>query len=451
MFRWTGLVGAFCAFAAAFAGDIIGVSSPGLGPAQIAAFAFGVVLAVAALLPGERSLYVLLPLLSAAAALTFIELLLQVADPPRFRTTYQPDSAYLYKPIPGTTKTFRHWRANGGGTVTTHFNNSGFRGDDLTAGTNNLSVVVYGDSFIEAPFSPQDSTFPFQLGVALRTLLGQPVDVINAGVIGYGPDQIAVRMGQELPRLRPNLVVVSICAENDFGDLLRDKLFALDSSDEVRRLRPVLSDSLKELFEAARSGLVLPRVVRRFLLRRAEAGSVTAPVKANVPLARRLHAPAEDWLAKNEGEYQDYTRDHVVRNVFEDIYTADVSLLPHGESSLLRRRLMAGVLGEIERAARANGAAVLVMVIPSANDVLDEFEGGRIDSLAFPDYRRSSLNDAVANAAATRGLPVVDLFAHFRAASTRLYWHGDLHWNNEGQLHAARLVAEYIVGNDLLR
>ncbi len=54
-----------------------------------------------------------------------------------------------------------------------------------------------------------------------------PAEVLNAGVVGWGPDQEYLRMQRELDRLKPTVVVLAIFADNDKGDLMRDRLFRL--------------------------------------------------------------------------------------------------------------------------------------------------------------------------------------------------------------------------------
>ena len=82
-------------------------------------------------------------------------------------------------------------------------------------------VVVYGDSFIHTYYVDADDGFAQQLENGLSRRLGSGVEVVNAGVAAYGPDQIALRMEDELPKLRPDLVVVAVFGGNDFGDLVR--------------------------------------------------------------------------------------------------------------------------------------------------------------------------------------------------------------------------------------
>ena len=96
-------------------------------------------------------------------------------------------------------------------------------------------IVVYGDSNVQAIFSTDANTFPEQLESIVSLDLGRPVEVVNAGVIGYGPDHYLLRMTAELPVLQPELVVMTIFADNDLGDPLRHRLLEVRDGRLIRR------------------------------------------------------------------------------------------------------------------------------------------------------------------------------------------------------------------------
>jgi hypothetical protein len=87
--------------------------------------------------------------------------------------------------------------------------------------------MVYGDSNVQARFSSLEDTFSHRLEIGLESRLGTKVDVINAGVIGFGPDQSLLRFIKDADVYRPNVVIFHVFADNDFGDLLRNRLFEL--------------------------------------------------------------------------------------------------------------------------------------------------------------------------------------------------------------------------------
>jgi hypothetical protein len=54
------------------------------------------------------------------------------------------------------------------------------------------------------------------------------VRVINAGVNGFGSDQILARTARDPAPFDPNLIAAAIIGDNGFGDLLGNKLLHLD-------------------------------------------------------------------------------------------------------------------------------------------------------------------------------------------------------------------------------
>ena len=180
----------------------------------------------------EAAKNVLLLVCATGVCLVLAELLLGRYLPAN-RLVYQLDRACLYRLTPASHKVFRHFQVNGGHSIQVEINSLGLRGDELAGGEGGARrIVVYGDSFIEAEFSPLDQTFVGQLDRKLNedrhgASAGPAVEVLNAGVIGYGPDQVAVRLQTELGSLKPDLVIVALCSGNDFGDLLRNKIYRL--------------------------------------------------------------------------------------------------------------------------------------------------------------------------------------------------------------------------------
>jgi len=65
------------------------------------------------------------------------------------------DNELIYVPIKNSKQTFIRSTGNGGEKITSKFNSSGFRGEELLARENlgSTRIIVYGDSFILATFS----------------------------------------------------------------------------------------------------------------------------------------------------------------------------------------------------------------------------------------------------------------------------------------------------------
>jgi lysophospholipase L1-like esterase len=77
--------------------------------------------------------------------------------------------------------------------------------------------IVLGDSFMQGLFIGDDQTPPECLKRYLETQLKTSVSILNTGVLGYSPEQYYYSLLAFADRFRPQVVIVSICA-NDFGD-----------------------------------------------------------------------------------------------------------------------------------------------------------------------------------------------------------------------------------------
>ena len=361
---------------------------------------------------------------------------------------YQIDDRYLYKHIPGSVK--RAGPAGGDSPkVLVRINAAGRRGDESGLPSAAYRVVVYGDSFAAAESTSQPETYAAQLQQFLNEKLPGTV-VLNAGVEGYGVDQESLRMEDELPGLKPNLVVVAIYAGNDFGDLLRDKLYLLDEHGQLKRNVPVIDDSLRQAFHksAELSSIQIFRAFQTVYEKWRQNGSrsldgvaPTAPVDQTAV-----------YLEHRRAEYESYVLggDNIVRNFLADEYDADVSVQPDSPSARYRVLLMARVLERIRSLADQSGARLFVLIIPEQCDV----KGGCAVSAArgrYPGYRPSGLTDALESIARSEGIPYLNLFEAFRQTETRLYHPADGHWNSSGQQLAARLSADMILRDGLLR
>jgi hypothetical protein len=288
--------------------------------------------------------------------------------------------------------------------------------------------------------------------------------VANAGVPGYGPDQESLVFEDQADSLRPALVIFAMCSNNDFGDLVRNRLFGLDENNRlVRRPVPALDAALNQYFDEAES---LPRfqIVRR-LLSSMQKVRILLHLQANIPKKAPEKAFALDdvlslksteiirlWLANRETEYRTVVenRDSLVHNLFSDTYEADMSTHPDSPSSLYKRVFMSRMMERIQTIAAKRSVPLLFLIIPSAIDV-DDWDIA-VDPIVFPQYRRSELTDAFESIARDLHCPYLNLFAPFRERRREtLYFRvNNDHWNNAGQKLAATLMADFILSNHLL-
>jgi len=389
-------------------------------------------------------------LISVCLTLTAAEFVLRRALGPQFYAIYQLDDRVLYRLIPGVQRVTTLPPINGSLRIHYEINSLGFRGKELSSLGETLRVVVYGDSFIQGDFSRTEDTFTERLNAHLANRTGRRVEVVNAGVAGYGPDQELRRMESELPVLKPNLAIVAIYAGNDFGDLVRDKLYRL-SSEKTLSENPsvVLDESFARDMAQARKEPILRKMLRNARKRLVGDPSQIFPTGKE---ARRERVEAD--LNQAVTEYRQYVieGDNVVHELYRDPYNADVSLTPVSESARYKVAMMGQIITRMRLTAAAQNVPLLFVLIPSPIDVAEVHETGEVDTMRYPAYRRSTLTDILEQICRRNQLPVVNLFEPFWEYRARdLYLKGgDDHWNPSGQDFAAELVSNFIIAQDML-
>ncbi len=383
----------------------------------------------------------LLALGGVAAGLGLAEGTLRALAPHRVQL-YVPDETLLYRLRPGAREVLQPPVNHGGGPpVTLRINAAGYRGAELARGPGRR-VVVYGDSFVEARFTPEEASFTERLRQYLASATGAPLEVVNAGVTGYGPDQVALRMERDLGSLRPALVVVALFAGNDWGDLVRDKLFRMDAQGGLVRNAPALDPAERVLVGPPAGGepFAIVRALRR--LQRRWRGDAAPPGEPRT-LAWALRECARD--------YDDLrARPDLVANLVLDHYDADLALRPASESAAYKRRLMRAVLARIHAQAVRAKAPLLLLAIPDWRDLCAAC-AHRAEALGHAQYRPAALTDDLEEIARAEGIPLLNLFGPFQERADALYHARDGHWNEDGQALAARVTAARIVESEWLR
>jgi len=88
----------------------------------------------------------------------------------------------------------------------------------------------------------------------------------------------------------------------------------------------------------------------------------------------------------------------------------------------------------------------VLLIIPSPIDACESYDI-RVDSAKYPQYDRRRISATVDSLAARHGIKRLDLWAPFHAGNPcDLYYRGgDLHWKENGQSIAARLLADSLV------
>jgi lysophospholipase L1-like esterase len=276
-------------------------------------------------------------------------------------------------------------------------------------------VMVFGDSVAVGRDVPQTDVYSAQLESILRER-GIPVEVINAGVLGYSTDQALLLMQRWVPEYRPDVVLYGSTL-NDFGGNVLSRAneqakprFRMNGSGELRLEPPDLAREIRRLGRG-------PRVwIQRSALYRA--------VQPRVLLLR----------ARFLG-----TGARLVIGDLEAIY-ADAALRDQ-----LDWALYGALLERMQRAAREHGARFLFYAHPDAGEVWEPFIQQVCERIGVPRsaYDPFSMQRRLAEVAAAHGVPFVSLIAPFLAQAERGPFHllpYDLHFSPSGH----RLVAEQL-------
>jgi GDSL-like Lipase/Acylhydrolase family len=392
---------------------------------------------------------------SMTVSLGLLELFLRLFFP-LYPSPYQPDDALLVKIVPNAKKVYTRLPINGGQRIVSQFNSHGFRGGEPRPLDHLKRMIVYGDSNVEAEFSELPATFPKQLESRLKPSLGEGVEVLNAGVVGDGPDQISLRLTGDLGELKPALVVVVVFADNDFGDLIRNRIYRLDSRGDIELNRYRLAPDLRTRMQRA----AYPHGLRRLQLARYAAKLFWTVRERWLP--HKIDSDHEfiaDYvdrsLALNQAVFRDYMSDGpgvgYAADPFYDYYDADIALQPDSPSARYKIALMEKVLVKLRDAAAHAATGLVVIILPSAIDVCDHFDLS-INARRYPQYDRARLSGLLEDMAVRNGIPYLSLWHAFREEdANRYYFHGgDNHWSDAGQAKAAQLLADLIVRRRLL-
>lgn len=388
-------------------------------------------------------------LLSSLMAFCAVELALRLR---KSGTTfiYRKDPHYLYGFRPGARYQRTLAAEDGGLSFPVEINREARRGSP--ADPDRPKIVVYGDSNIAAEYCPYDKTFTAQLE-RLLTEHGRPCQVVNCGVTGYGPDQELIRMRQEASSLSPKLIVVALTTWNDLGDIIRNRLFSLDSQGNLVDRRPVLSHQLKVLFESndPRGSSLFLHYLARGLGGFRGRESLDDKKKSQAPPTRGLEM-LEYWRQVRVEEYQ-VSRDPsqlVVDNLFVDTADSDVFLDPESEQSRYKLKLLEGVVRGMISHAKSMNVPILFVTIPGVSDVYGKFDETVLRK-AYPGHRKGGISESfeeVLKGSGAANVRLVDVFASRPEGETFLPIDG--HWSPVGQRLAAAEVARWIESKSIL-
>ena len=356
---------------------------------------------------------------------------------------YKSHPKYLVHLNPNVEFEMKRTAINGGTSIVSKTNTWGFRGEYFERETDEIRVIVYGDSNIGAVFSAYKDTFVARLEAELEARTDYSFQVINAGVAGYGPDQILLRIKDEIPIWNPDFVIVNLFADNDFGDILRNRLFYVSNKtgEIVNRGLP-----FTEKFVDYVRDLYVLKAIKTVWFMIAEAMGVTVE---SLDLPTRTEESMLDNLYQAIGEdYRAYFDRSLPRKVW-DHYDLDIALDPDSGSSQVKLMLMEKILSRMLLIASSQYKMPIVFMIqPSSRDISTNLELNyqKFESISDK-YRRDNLVNSLESILKRLNADYISLFDSYVTNGRTPYYFllDDGHWNDRGQELAAKLMAEHLL------
>jgi len=323
-------------------------------------------------------------------------------------------------------------------------------------------VLSLADSFGEALQVDLDDTYHKQLEALLADSLKQPVEVLNAGVGGWGTDQEAIFYVAEGFRYNPDVVLLAFFVRNDavnnYGPL------------EIERNG---GSQQKEFFTLADDGTLVPPPVQE------ETGDTLAanPDKAGQHEVRKNPPPLlglSDMLWRWSALYRllvPYLRDipPVVQKLGpsgilggEGVVRAGhpatpvpffVYQDPPNEDFAAAWKLTEAIIARLNDEVAQRGSQLVVVIVGAPEQVYPEdWEATLAANPAMQDihWYLDAPNRRLAEFLETQHIPYLDLLPIFRAAaaqpdSPQLHFRHDQHWTEAGHQLAAEAIHDLLI------
>lgn len=328
-------------------------------------------------------------------------------------------------------------------------------------------VLLLGDSFVEAVQVNDGETLGEQVRMLLEEGLGQPVEVVNAGVSGFGTDQQLLWLREEGVKYAPDLVLLAVYPHNDF----MNNAEVLESANQGAINKPFfgLVDGNLQLRYYPFDPATVPGVTSPF----AEVAAPDSPPGPLTGLAERLRprsalyryfdprirlaAPRlAAWLARTGLLAPGQESQLVAQGEGYVPLTYRVYAQPLTAEWQKAVALTSALFGEIEQTAEQMGATSAALLIPSPESI-DSERWQRILS-QFPAMQSGVWEREQAEQLALAGLaqariPATSLTDTFRqnfAAGPPLYLAEDGHWTAAGHALAARATVNFLAESGVI-
>ena len=370
-----------------------------------------------------RSLVINLTLLgiSSLVSCCFAEVALRLVYPQPLDAAYVwPDGTLRHLP------SFRYTYTRKGFSNDVSYNALGLRGHEVAAakapGTTRL--VFLGDSFVEGKQVADDEVITAVLE-RLALERGFQLEVVNAGVGGYGTGDELLLWQNAVAVLRPDIVLV--------GFFPNDARNAVD-----RAFFDVKDGRVVQIGEPPRPRVRWLYEVQKFLVSRSHVGYLVK----NAALSLQAEVPGPPRTVDAGSRTVSLLED-------EDVFAVDASpRVSRGWTLAL------AMLGELRRRVESQRARFAVVAFPNryqADDALWKAHTERL-GLDPADFDLRTPQRRLAEWSAESGTMVIDLLSAFRERNRddSFYHARDAHWNAAGHRRAAEGLLRELNARGLL-
>jgi hypothetical protein len=296
------------------------------------------------------------------------------------------------------------------GTFHFRFNSQGMRGDRDYAYVKPPGIkriLTIGDSYTSGVGAQKDQTFSSVLERQLERA-GHRIEVLNAGVGGFGTAEACLYLERELLKYEPDLVVHSYVGNDPDGDI-RSALFTFENGKLVEWQHSFVP-----------GGRLADFLNRNYLV---------------------------SWLSERSNAFE-YIKFHVVvaaKKVVRDHNAKKLSAAgntPAGKGDV-GPRLAAAILERMYQTLRVRGIPLIIQSIPDYNG-----PGGTVVDSSAPHLVESfPLQYFSTDRPGLHFLPAKRLLEPY-VANTRLYWIA--HWTPRSHELSGKALAELILRHNLL-
>jgi hypothetical protein len=356
--------------------------------------------------PSRRWFVVAVPLLSAVLTLAVVELGLAVLFPVPFpiekNMTFQADPYTGYRLKPSSTGAFH----NG---IPARTNANGHRDRFVPQARQSgvPRVLVLGDSFTVGAGVAQEAAYPEVLEQLLSAAEDGPVEVINAGVGGWGPFHYAQYYEHYGRAFSPDLIMIGFFIGNDSFSELND----LGNARTAILGRRVSGDGASNPLTALKVLAVDHSHLARLMLNRGPVG-------------------------------RDFRRRHCADFTGDYLGIQRTRLFNHRKASPDTRQRARTSIEQIARIARsgaADGIPVAVVLIPDENQLNEALQRELLSGAERAEYDFAMPQRMLTELFAKEGIPVIDLLPAFEQDPRCLYMN-DTHWTEEGHALAGSVI-----------